>query len=182
MKQLGAVAVVVLLMCGKGNAQNNIWKTTQSRTSFYSKALLEDITALNNAATSAINTATNEVVVRIPIKQFDFPNNLMEEHFNENYLESDKYPFATFQGKIKEAIDWQQAGKKEVSAEGVLNIHGVNQPRTLSGTLLVAPGKLQVNAQFMVRLADHKIKVPKLVFQKIAETIDVNCQFVYETK
>jgi polyisoprenoid-binding protein YceI len=148
--------------------------------SFFSKAPLEDIEAHNNKAQSVINTTTGEIAVKVPIKSFVFENGLMQEHFNENYLESDKYPFATFKGKINESIDWTKPGSHPVSATGKLNVHGVERDQTIKGKLDVGSGKLQLDADFTVALADHKIEIPTLVFQKIAETIAVTTRFVYQ--
>ena len=103
----------------------------------------------------------------------------MQEHFNENYMESERYPYATFKGTINENIDFNKPGIYEVSASGVLNVHGVNQKRTLKGKLQIADSGLTVNTQFDVLLADHKIKVPRLVFNKIAEKIAVTTSFTF---
>jgi polyisoprenoid-binding protein YceI len=84
-------------------------------------------------AQSVINTTTGEIAVKVPIKSFVFENGLMQEHFNENYLESDKHPFATFKGKINESIDWTKPGNYPVSATGKLNLHGVERDQTIKG-------------------------------------------------
>lgn len=163
-------------------AQTGTYNSVRTKTTFFSKAPLEDISAVNTTATSAINVAGNEITVRIPISGFDFPNELMEEHFNDDYLESKQYPVATFKGKINEAVDWSRVGKVEVSATGTLAIHGVEKPRTINGALIIGNNGVQLDSKFTVKLADHNIKVPKLVFHKIAENIEVTCQFVYGPK
>ena len=128
-----------------------------------------------------LNTETKELVVRVPINQFDFPNKLMQQHFNENYLESEKYPYGTFKGKLAEDIDFSKPGTYDATATGVLNIHGVDQKRTLNGKIIVAPdGAVQLNTKFTVALVDHKIDIPKIVFNKIAETIAVTTNFNYQ--
>jgi polyisoprenoid-binding protein YceI len=164
----GTAPAQVLFSAGSGNV------------SFFSKAPLEDIEAHNNKAQSVINTTTGEIAVKVSIKSFVFENGLMQEHFNENYMESDKYPFATFKGKINEPVDWTKPGTYPVSATGKLNVHGVERDQIIKGKLDVGSGKLQLDADFSVALADYKIEIPTLVFQKIAETIAVTTRFVYQ--
>lgn len=169
-----------LLFLGNGlSAQEGNYNSIRSKTSFFSSAPLEDISAVSTEANSVINAATNEITVRMPIKSFHFPDDLMEEHFNDDYLESDKYPIAIFKGRITNPVDWKRLGKIAVAADGILTIHGVSQRRTINGSLIIGNNGVQLDAKFGVKLADHNIKIPKLVFQKIAEVIDVTCQFVY---
>ncbi|MHC2990175.1 hypothetical protein OB13_00710 [Pontibacter sp. HJ8] len=160
-------------------AQQGLFQTSRSNVVFFSKAPLEDIAAENDAAVSLINTGTNEIVVRLAISQFSFPNKLMQEHFNERFMESDKYPNATFKGKINEAIPWDQPGTYPASATGVLSIHGKEANRTIKGTITVAEQQLGLDSKFKVALVDHDIQIPTIVFNKIAEVIDVTCQFRY---
>lgn len=158
-------------------AQDLIFGTKQGTISFFSKAPLEDIEAKNEKVTSLLNTSNNEIAVRVPIREFQFRNKLMQEHFNENYMESERYPNATFKGKINEIIDFKTPGNYDVSATGVLNIHGVNQKRTLTGKLQITETNMLLDTKFEVMLKDHKIKIPTLVFNKIAEKIAVTTSF-----
>jgi len=163
----------------EGFAQNEIFSTNSGSIKFFSSAPLEDIEAQNNKAISLINTRNSEIAVRVPIKQFQFRNRLMQEHFNENYMESEKYPHATFKGKINETIDFRKPGTYNVSATGTLNIHGVSQQRTLNGKLTIADSGITLNTSFDVLLKDHKIRIPSIVFNKIAEKIAVTTVFSY---
>ena len=163
----------------QGFAQTNIFSTNKGAITFFSSAPLEDIEAKNSKAISLINIGTNEIAVRVPIKQFQFRNRLMQEHFNENYMESEKYPHATFKGKINETVDFQTPGTYDVSATGVLNIHGVSQKRTLNGKLKIDSSGMTLSTNFDVLLKDHKIKIPSIVFNKIAEKIAVTTTFSY---
>lgn len=160
-------------------SQSMLYNATKSEFSFYSKAPLEDIEAKNTRAASIINTSNREIVVRIPVSQFQFSNKLMQQHFNENYMESEKYPYATFRGKINENIDPGKSGTYTVSANGILSIHGVDQNRKLTGKLVVGENSMQLETKFDVILADHQIEIPKLVFKKIAEKIEVNASLNY---
>ena len=97
----------------------------------------------------------------------------MQEHFNEKYMESDKNPKSTFKGKINEKIDFTKDGEYNVTVTGKLNIHGVEQDRTISGKVIVKEGKIQLLTSFKVKNADHKVEIPKIVSAKIAEELDV---------
>lgn len=165
-----------------GFAQSDILETRGGSITFYSKAPLEDIEAKNNKVISLLDTRKNEIAVRVPIKQFQFRNKLMQEHFNENYMESERYPHATFKGNINEIIDFTKPGTYDVSSTGILNIHGVNQKRTLKGKLTIDSLGMKLDTQFDVLLEDHKIKIPRLVFNKIAEKIAVSTSFSYSVK
>lgn len=157
----------------------NLYSTSVGETNFFSKTPVENITATNKKVQSILNTATNEVVVRMTMKQFDFPNKLMGEHFNESYMESEKYPMGTFKGKINEKIDYTKDGTHQVTADGQFAIHGVAKDRQLKGTLTVANNAISLVSDFEVALVDHKIDVPKLVFVKIAQIISVKNKFTY---
>ena len=165
-----------LLLAGSLRAQG-IYLTNKGETTFFSETPVEDISAVNKNSVSIINTATGDVAVQMVMKQFDFPNKLMQEHFNENYMDSDKYPKAVFKGKLVEKIDYTKNGTYDVSATGDLTIHGVTKPRTLKGKLTVAEGTISINAEFDVALVDHNIEVPQMVFVKIAQVIKVKCKY-----
>lgn len=97
----------------------------------------------------------------------------MQEHFNENYMESDKYPNATFKGKLSDKIDPSKDGDYTVTVTGELEVHGVKQPRTITGTIKVLNRQISINSEFNVLCKDHQITIPKLVFKNIAESIQV---------
>jgi hypothetical protein len=104
---------------------------------------------------------------------FKFPNKLMQEHFNEKYMESEKYPASSFRGNVQEDIDLKVLGTYKVTVKGKLTIHGVTQERTITGTINVNEGSITLESNFKVKNADHKIEIPKLVITKIAEELDV---------
>ena len=103
----------------------------------------------------------------------------MQEHFNTDYMESDKYPKATFKGKIQEHIDLSKDGNYPVTVTGELEVHGVKQTRTIPGKITVSNGAVKMTSEFMVKCADHQIKIPQLVFHNIAESIRVQVSAVY---
>lgn len=180
-----AVVITALInfICIAGIAQP-IYITRSGQVSFFSKAPLERIEAVNNEVSSILNTETGEIVFAVLIKGFRFEKALMEEHFNENYLESDKLPKSTFQGKITNLanIDFQKEGNFPAIVEGDLTIHGVKQRITSSGTITVAGGKITINAAFKVRLADFEVERPALVGDKIAEIVDVSLRCHYDPR
>ena len=159
-----------------------LFMTSTGEVSFFSKTPMEDIDAVNKSVSSIINTATNEVAVQMRITNFVFPNKLMQEHFNENYLESEKYPSATFKGKIKESVNLTVAGTYPISASGSATIHGVTRPIELKGTIVSTGSTLALTCQFEVKLIDYNVKVPKIVFAKIAEVIKVSSKMNFAKK
>lgn len=155
----------------------NLYSTSNGETSFFSETPVENITAVNKFGQAILNTSTNEIVVQMNMKQFDFPNKLMQEHFNENYIESAKYPKAVFKGKINEKIDFTANGTYDISATGDFTLHGVTKSRTLKGKVTVSQGAIAIATDFEVALTDHNIEVPKVVFMKIAQTIQVKNKY-----
>lgn len=148
--------------------------------SFFSASPLEDIEAVNKACKPIINTATNDVQMKIAINAFQFQKALMQEHFNENYMESEKYPNAIFKGKINEAVDWTKDGEYKVTVTGKLNIHGVEKDRTLDGVVKIKGQEITIGSKFKIHIADHGIKVPSLYVQNIAEDVDVTLNATLE--
>lgn len=166
--------MLIMAMVGMGFLANaQMYSTATGKVGFFSKTPIEDIKAENTTVLSVLKEETNELVISITNMSFDFENKLMQEHFNEKYMESDKNPKSTFKGKINEKIDYTKDGVYAVTATGILNIHGVDQNRTITGTLTIKEGKVQLVSNFKVKVADHKIKVPTVVTAKIAEEIEV---------
>ena len=159
-----------------------IYKATSGEISFFSETPLENIEAVNKLVKGLINTKNNEFAFITTIIGFKFEKPLMEEHFNENYMESEKYKTAMFKGKIIENIDFSKDGEYTVEAKGILNIHGVDQERTIEAKITVADGKLFVASKFKIKLEEHKIEIPKLVVKNIAEVVDVNVKMELEPK
>ena len=149
----------------------------KNHVSFYSKAPMEDIEAHSYKAKSIFDTETSEIVFTVPINTFQFRKSLMQEHFNEKYLESHKYPRAKFKGKV---VGFSNAsGKQTATAEGLLEIHGVTKNVSVEGEIEVSSGQITIRSSFPVRVADYNIKIPKLVVSNIAEVVDVKVEFIY---
>lgn len=155
----------------QGNAQTMVGKGL--KVNLFSSTPVEDIKAVSYTGSAVLITQTQEIAVQVPIKSFVFDKKLMQEHFNENYMESDKYPLAKFKGTIEPKIDWTKDGTYAVSAKGTLTVHGVDQARTINGKLNLKNGSVTLEASFEVACAAHQIKIPSLVFTKIAEVIQL---------
>ena len=159
-----------------------LYMTKAGETSFFSETPLENIAAVNKQVLVILNPANGQIAVKMQQRAFHFPNKLMEEHFNENYMETEKYPAAVFTGKIMEPVDYSKDGTYPVHADGVLDIHGIKQNRSLKGQMLISGRQITLTSDFNVKLADHKIQVPSLVITKIAEVIAVKNKFVLVPK
>jgi polyisoprenoid-binding protein YceI len=148
--------------------------------SFFSDAPVEDISAVNTEVGSLFDSVTGELVFVVPIKDFQFEKRLMREHFNEKYMETHKFPKASFKGK---AIGFQpsKSGPQEVKVQGKLSIHGVTQDISVTGTMEVSAGKLVAKSKFLVKLADYGITIPQIVWQNIAEDVEVKVEFIYKS-
>lgn len=160
-------------------AQAQKFSSDKSYIKFFSDAAIEDITAENTKGSSIFNEATGEIVFSIPIKEFEFDKSLMKDHFNEKYMETEQFPKSTFQGKIT-GYQPTVTGEQKVSASGKLTIHGVTQEVNIPGTIENANGQLSLKAKFMVKLVDFKIQIPQMLWQKIAEQVEVTVQFTYK--
>ncbi|AMM49921.1 polyisoprenoid-binding protein [Rufibacter sp. DG15C] len=150
--------------------------------SFYSKAPLEDIEAHNRQVVSFLDTSTGDLVFSVPMTAFQFKKALMQEHFNENYVESHKYPKATFKGKILNIkdIDFSQDRLYSLQLEGILTIHGVARLLRTNATLDVKGQQMQGRANFSVTPQEFNIEIPALVKDNIAKRIDISVQMLYK--
>lgn len=154
------------------HAQKYIGK--KGEISFFSEAPLENIAAINNKVSAAFDAASNDLVFQLKISDFIFPKALMQEHFNENYLESDIYPNSTFVGRV---ID-NQNGKAIV--QGDLTIHGVTNKIRVQGIMRIINNTVHITADLIIKLEDYNIPIPKIVMYKIAEEIDINIDIKLE--
>ncbi len=168
MKRLLLVWVVWLVITPALQAQK--YHVTGGFIKFYSEEVLENIEAVNEQVKGLLDSASGKLAFVVPIEGFVFERALMQEHFNEKYMESDKYPQATFSGRI---ADYQPGESGKVWADGDMTIHGVKRHIKVPGTIRFDGDKVLINSVFMVKLADYGIEVPELMFQKIAEEVEV---------
>ena len=140
--------------------------TKEAEISFFSEAPIEDISAINNKVSAVYDDETKQLVFQLNISDFIFPKPLMQEHFNESYLESEKFPKASFSGNLGKL-------NKASIATGTLIIHGESNEVEVKGSLVKSNDGVMIDATFMIQLKDYKIKIPKLVMYNIAEEIEV---------
>lgn len=167
--------LIILLVAVTTTASAQKFISKNGHISFYSHTPLEDIEAHNNQVAAVIDIASGEVAVNALVKSFEFKKALMQEHFNENYMESDKFPKATFKGKINNlsSVNFKKDGAYPVEVTGDLTIHGVTKPITNKGSLSVKGNSFTVTSAFSVIPQDYSIKIPSLVENKIAKSIEV---------
>jgi len=149
---------------------------------FISKAALENNEATNNQAVSTLKPDNGELNFGVLIKSFKFKNALMEEHFNENYMESTKFPKATFKGKIDNLkdVNFAKEGKYNANVSGDLTIHGITKPITATAQMEVKNKNIVATSVIIVKPEDYGIKIPELVKDKIAKEVSVEININYE--
>ncbi|HTH57943.1 MAG TPA: YceI family protein [Cyclobacteriaceae bacterium] len=142
--------------------------------SFTSNAALELINATSKKIQGIIDPNTSQFAFIVKVQSFEgFNSSLQQKHFNDKYMESDKYYDATFTGKIIDPVDFTKDGAYDVRAKGSMVIHGKKQERIIPSKLQIEKGVLTVRSNFDVPLADHGIQVPQVVNTKIATIIMV---------
>ena len=166
MKHISILTIFTLLSY---NSFGQKFMSRNVEVSFLSETPIENIEAHNNQVSALFNSATGEIVFQVPIRGFHFEIALMEEHFNENYMESEEFPNATLQGQIQ---NWPDV-TNEVTVTGTLTIHGVESPMSFNGTIEQNDNSWVINSKFSVDAEEFDIKIPKLVRKQIAEDIVV---------
>jgi len=173
------ISIILLAWLTFVQAGQDVYTCKNAKVNIFSTAPIEDIEANSTNGVSVYNPGTGELAFSVPIRSFHFPKALMEEHFNENYMESDKYPKASFKGKMQEHPDLTKDGSYPVTVTGDFEAHGIKQTRTITGNLKVANGVLTMTSEFMVKCADHRIDIPQIVFHNIAESIRIRVAATY---
>jgi hypothetical protein len=172
--------ITIIMLAASWMVQAQVVMSHNARLSFFSEAPIENINAESNTGVSALNLSTKTIYFKVFMSSFEFKKSLMQEHFNENYMESSKYPVAEFNGKINDQIDLAKDGTYPVTVQGKLSIHGVTKDYTVKAELKVNGGEIAANSTFQVKLADHQIKIPRLVIKNIAEIVQVTVSALYK--
>ncbi len=173
MKKLAIIAFIILSSSFCIPIFGQIYIADSSRVSFFSATNVEDIEADNTISKPVMSTETGAIQVSISIKDFAFKSPLMEEHFNEDYMESDKFPHAVFKGKVNEKVDYSKDGVSTVTVTGTMNMHGVNKTITIPGTITVKSGLIFLWSKFDVVMADYNIKVPEVLGNNLSDHVAV---------
>lgn len=176
------LTLIIILMAGIGVTAQSKYIDRAGKASFFSSAPLEDIEAHSNQAVSIFDVESGEIAASILMRSFNFRKALMEEHFNENYVESDIYPKATFKGRVTNIrdMDLSKPGNYSLDITGDLTLHGVTKSIKVKATALADGGTLRTKAVFPLTVMDFKIKVPRLVLNNIAEVVEVTVVFNYQ--
>lgn len=153
----------------------NVYSVNNGSVKFSSDAPLELIEAENNSMQGALKISDRSFLFRSPMKSFDgFNSSLQKTHFNTNYLETSKFPYTQYEGKIIEDVDFSTPGTYMVRGKGRFVCHGVEQERIIKCKLIVGANSIKITSEFTVLLDDHDIKIPSVMNNKIAEEITVN--------
>jgi polyisoprenoid-binding protein YceI len=173
-----------LILCGTTNLYAQKYMTRTGKVTFFSSTPVENIEAFNNDVAAALDSKSGELVFQVPIKSFKFEKALMQEHFNENYMESSKYPRGEFKGKLTDlsAVNFSKDGSYPAKATGTMTIHGVTKNVTIPGTIVVKGNTATLNSKFDVKTADYNINIPKMVEGKIAKEIEVTVNSILTQK
>ena len=174
--------IIALVLTGSltATAQSKYFTRTGKLT-FHSDASLEQIEASNSQVNTIIDAATGQIQFAALMKAFEFEKALMQEHFNENYVESDKFPKSVFKGKIENIsqVDFTKDGTYPVKVSGQLTLHGITKGISSDGTVDIKNGIIHAKSTFNILLADFGIEIPKLVADKISKEVSITVNSEY---
>jgi len=160
----------------------SVYVSDTSSIRFFSRTPLENIEAVNHEGKSTISPSNYTVQFQVPVTGFRFANKLMEKHFNSMYLETDKFPFASFRGKVADSLDLSMDTVYLTKATGIMKLHGRDHAGVYQGRVESKGGRVRLLCTFPVKLENHNIKVPGSVFHNIAQEIEVQVYFEYVAK
>lgn len=182
MKQgISILFVLVVNLFHPADAQERFY-TKSGLIRFYSKSPLENIEAQNNSVTCVLDTKTGNFQFAVLMKGFEFKKVLMQEHFNENYVESYKFPKSEFKGQVLNVgeINFGKEGSYPVKVKGRLSIHGVTKEIESIGTMILKGGKIGTTAEFNILLSDYRISIPTLVKDKVSDNVKITVTCLLE--
>jgi hypothetical protein len=173
MKRLYAI-VLFLLSCWLSSS-GQIYYSKTGKVSFISDAPLEKIEAHNNNSYVVFDTSTGNIEWSVLIKGFQFEKALMQDHFNENYMESQKFPKGLFKGTVQnmQDLDLKKDGVYHLNVKGELTLHGITKPLNPTGMVTVKNGTISAISDFEILVADYDIDIPKVVRDNVAKNVAV---------
>ena len=173
-------SIYIIIFCLSVSFVNGQEKflTKEGEVSFFSSTHVKDIEAKNNQVLSIIDAKDGEVAIAILIKSFIFEKSLMQEHFNENYLESDLYPKAKFKGKIINFNSFK-ASEKDIVVKGDISIHGVTKPIEIKADYIKDEDRITLFGKFILTVKDFNIRLPSVLASSLAEEVVVSFNFNY---
>lgn len=173
------ICIIFLSLLSFEPLPQDLYLCKNARIIIFSKALIEDIRAVSQTGVSVFNPSSGELDFSLPISSLQFEKAFMQQHFNSDYMESDKYPRAIFKGKIQEHIDVTKDGNYPVNVAGEFMVHGITKTRTIQGNVNVKNGVITMSSEFIVNCAEHHIDIPQILFYHIAENIKVSVLATY---
>ena len=174
-------ATLLILMAAILSVSGQKYITQTGSIKFFSEAPLENIESTNNQVSSVMDMETGNIAFSLLMKAFNFEKALMQEHFNEKYIESDKFPKSSFKGQIKDFnADQLLDVEQDVTVDGSLTIHGVTKEVSIPGKLKLDGDKLLGTSTFYIEVADYEIKIPATVRDNIAKSVEVTVNLEYE--
>ena len=175
--------ILVFLLISGTSLSQNLFVVTEGSVQFTSDAPLELIQADTKNIQGVLKPTERSFAFRVKMSTFrGFNSSLQRTHFNENYLETEKYPYTIFEGKIIEDVSLYSPGDYNVRGKGSFICHGVERERIIKSKMVVKPDKISITADFSVLLADHNIKIPSVVSQKLADEVSVHIEMVLKPK
>lgn len=178
MNAMSGFMIILLFLLSLQSTKAQKYISKSSSITFFSEAPLENIEAVNTKSTSIFDLSNGEIVFSVPIREFQFEKSLMKQHFNENYMDTEKYPKSTFKGKV---TGYQsEDGQYQATAQGTLFIHGKTREVRIDGNVEIKNQELSLTAVFPVELEDYDIKIPRILFSNIAESVEVTIEFTYK--
>lgn len=149
--------------------------------SFYSEAPVENIRSDNDNVTSIFTSTSGAIAFSVPVKDFQFEKKLMQEHFNDKYMESNRFPRSTFVGSIT-GFSMNTIGRQNVRAKGKLTIHGIVKDIDVPGAIEIKNDQIRMNAKFKVLVADYGITIPQLLWKNVSEEIEITVDLTFNPK
>jgi polyisoprenoid-binding protein YceI len=175
MIRLNLLITGFIFLCSFMTQAQGKFYTKSGKVTFFSSTSMEDIEAINKSVVTLLDSKTGDIQFAALMKGFEFKKALMQEHFNKDYAESNKFPKAEFKGQVtnNSEINYSENGTYSAKVKGKLTVHGETKDIETTGTIMVKDGKLMVNSVFNVLVADYKITIPKLYRDNISKSIKV---------
>jgi polyisoprenoid-binding protein YceI len=169
------IMMLVLASISTASFAQDKFFTKTGKITFYSKAPMEEIEGKNKTVAAVIDSKSGAIQFALQMKGFEFEKQLMQQHFNENYVESDKYPKAEFKGSItnNSEVNYSKDGSYTAKIKGKLTIHGETKDVETQGTVKVNDGKIDASSTFNVLLSDYKISIPSVVKDKVSNSVKI---------
>lgn len=172
-----------VLITTVGTSFSQLYNCNNGNISFFQETPVENIDARSTRLLSIINVDNNMIAYKVNMTSFVFEKSLMQDHFNENYVESGKYPTTTYRGIINEKIDWTKDGTYNITSTGDMTMHGVTKRITEKGVLVIKNGEISISNFFTIKFTDYNVEIPSLLIKQLSDVVEVtvNCHYIKKT-